>query len=191
MSERKYATGEENLCVDFSVIPSKFKLLFHFGDGGRIRIYKNIFSSFPHNMHWHLTFLTWRFFLWIAKFLFSILFCDTSWTKFSVWRQFTCCLATVFQIPVAMSVRVLSCTFYSSIWRIQCSTRDRLVCLKSEYLTYWTPLSLSLSVSIALQSFGPWPLFQFLNPIHSRSPWMEDQPVARLLPTHRTTQTQD
>jgi hypothetical protein len=38
---------------------------------------------------------------------------------------------------------------------------------------------------------GPWPLFQFLN-LHtvSRTPWTGDQPVARLLPTHKTTQTQ-
>jgi hypothetical protein len=41
---------------------------------------------------------------------------------------------------------------------------------------------------------GPWPLFQFLNPTHrhtvGRTPWTGDQPVARPLPTHRTTQTQ-
>jgi hypothetical protein len=38
---------------------------------------------------------------------------------------------------------------------------------------------------------GPWPLFQFLN-LHTvvRTPWMGDPPVARPLPTHRTTQTQ-
>jgi hypothetical protein len=30
------------------------------------------------------------------------------------------------------------------------------------------------------------PLFQFLNPIH-RTPWTGDQPVAKPLPTHRTT----
>jgi hypothetical protein len=39
---------------------------------------------------------------------------------------------------------------------------------------------------------GPWPLLQFLNLyIDVRTPWMGDQPVARLLPTHRTTQTQN
>jgi hypothetical protein len=39
---------------------------------------------------------------------------------------------------------------------------------------------------------GPWPLFQFLD-LHtvSRTPWTGDQPVARPLPTHRTTQTQN
>jgi hypothetical protein len=39
---------------------------------------------------------------------------------------------------------------------------------------------------------GPRPLFQFLN-LHTvgRTPWTGDQPVARLLPTHRTTRTQN
>jgi hypothetical protein len=45
---------------------------------------------------------------------------------------------------------------------------------------------------MALQLFiGPWPLFQFLNPIHSRQDPLEGvQPIVRLLPTHRTTQIQ-
>jgi hypothetical protein len=44
---------------------------------------------------------------------------------------------------------------------------------------------------MALQPFGPWPLFQFLNRIHSRyDSWTGDQPVVRPLPTHRTAQTQ-
>jgi hypothetical protein len=46
---------------------------------------------------------------------------------------------------------------------------------------------------VALQLFvGPWPLFQFLNQCTvGRTPWTGDQPVARPLPTHRTTQTQN
>jgi hypothetical protein len=46
---------------------------------------------------------------------------------------------------------------------------------------------------MALQSFvGPWPLFQFLNLYTvGRTSWTGDQPVARPLPTHRTTQTQN
>jgi hypothetical protein len=46
---------------------------------------------------------------------------------------------------------------------------------------------------MALQPFvGPWPLFQFLNLYTvSRNPWTGDQPVARPLPTHRSTQTQN
>jgi hypothetical protein len=39
---------------------------------------------------------------------------------------------------------------------------------------------------MALQPFWPWPLFQFLNPIHDgRTPQTRDQPVAKPLPTHR------
>jgi hypothetical protein len=39
-------------------------------------------------------------------------------------------------------------------------------------------------------SCGAWPLFQFLNLYTvGRNPWTVDQPVARPLPTHRTTQT--
>jgi hypothetical protein len=38
---------------------------------------------------------------------------------------------------------------------------------------------------------APWPLFQFLNLYTvGRTPWTGDQPVARPLPTHRTTQTE-
>jgi hypothetical protein len=47
--------------------------------------------------------------------------------------------------------------------------------------------------SMALQSFiRPWPLFSFLvlYTVGSTS-WTEDQSVARPLPTHRTTQTQN
>jgi hypothetical protein len=49
-------------------------------------------------------------------------------------------------------------------------------------------LLLIIHLSMAVQpSVGPWPLFQFRT---GRTPWTEDQPVARPLPTHRTTQTQ-
>jgi hypothetical protein len=46
---------------------------------------------------------------------------------------------------------------------------------------------------MALQPFlGPWPLFSFLILYTAgRTPWMSYQPVARPLPTHRTTQTQN
>jgi hypothetical protein len=45
---------------------------------------------------------------------------------------------------------------------------------------------------MAVQPFvGPWPLFQFFDLYTvGRTPWTGDQPVARSLPTHRTTQTQ-
>jgi hypothetical protein len=48
------------------------------------------------------------------------------------------------------------------------------------------------SISLWLCSpSGPRPIFQFLNLYTvGRTPWMGDKPVARPLPTHRTTQTQ-
>jgi hypothetical protein len=48
--------------------------------------------------------------------------------------------------------------------------------------------------SVALQPFvGPWPLLQFHNLFYTdgRTPWTSDQPLARPLPKHRTTQTQN
>jgi hypothetical protein len=43
---------------------------------------------------------------------------------------------------------------------------------------------------MALRPFvEPWPLFQFRDTV-GRTPRTRDQPVARPLPTHRTTQTQ-
>jgi hypothetical protein len=48
--------------------------------------------------------------------------------------------------------------------------------------------------SMALQPFvGPWPLLQFRNLFYTdgRTRWTSDQPVARPLPKHRTTQTQN
>jgi hypothetical protein len=47
---------------------------------------------------------------------------------------------------------------------------------------------------MALQPFvGPWPLLQFRNNFYTdgRAPWTSDQPVARPLPKHRTTQTKN
>jgi hypothetical protein len=44
---------------------------------------------------------------------------------------------------------------------------------------------------MALQSFaGPWPLLQFRNLFYTvgRTPWTSDQPVARPLAAHRSTQ---
>jgi hypothetical protein len=46
--------------------------------------------------------------------------------------------------------------------------------------------------SMALQPFvGPWPALQFRNLFYTdgRTPWTSAQPVARPLPTHKTTQT--
>jgi hypothetical protein len=44
---------------------------------------------------------------------------------------------------------------------------------------------------MAVQPFGPWPLFRFLHPIPvSMIPWTGDQPIARQQPTHKTTRTE-
>jgi hypothetical protein len=52
------------------------------------------------------------------------------------------------------------------------------------------PVWISLSLSMDLQPFGPWSLFQFLNLYTvGRTHWTVDQPVARPLPAHRTTET--
>jgi hypothetical protein len=51
----------------------------------------------------------------------------------------------------------------------------------------------SLTLSMAVQPFvGPWQFFRFLILYTvDRTPWMGDQPVARPLPTPRTTQAQN
>jgi hypothetical protein len=54
--------------------------------------------------------------------------------------------------------------------------------------------SIHFHSSVALQPFvEPWPLLQFRNLSYTdgRTPRTSDQPVARPLPTHKTTQTQN
>jgi hypothetical protein len=61
-------------------------------------------------------------------------------------------------------------------------------------LARWIQSIPSLHPSIALQPFvGSWHLIQFCNLFYTvgRTPWTGDQPVARPLPTYRTTQTQN
>jgi hypothetical protein len=59
-------------------------------------------------------------------------------------------------------------------------------------VSYWIlPVSF-IQTSMALQPVvGSWPLLQFRNLFYtvSRTTWTSDQPVARPLPIHRTTQT--
>jgi hypothetical protein len=73
------------------------------------------------------------------------------------------------------------------------STRKMMI--KHTQKEYWTSLifwhSFSHSFvhsSMALQLFvGPWPLLQFHNHFYTdgRTPWTNDQPITRPLPTHR------
>jgi hypothetical protein len=50
------------------------------------------------------------------------------------------------------------------------------------------------SLCMAVEPFGPWPLFPFsflMLYTVGKTPSMGDQPVARLIPTHKTTQTEN
>jgi hypothetical protein len=81
------------------------------------------------------------------------------------------------------------CIMYGCIYL--CIMYVMYVCM---YVCIYLSICLCIMyVFIALQPFvGSWPLFQFLDPIHSRWDSLDgDQPVARPLPTHRTTQTQN
>jgi hypothetical protein len=70
--------------------------------------------------------------------------------------------------------------------------------VNSLYKHYFGHCALSvvclIHTSVPLQPFvGPWPLLQFRNLFYTddRTSWTGDQPVARPLPTHRTTQIQN
>jgi hypothetical protein len=65
--------------------------------------------------------------------------------------------------------------------------------VESIYLSVYLSMYPSICTSMALQPFvGPWPHFQLLNPIHSRQDSLTCyEPVARTLPIHRTTRTQN
>jgi hypothetical protein len=64
----------------------------------------------------------------------------------------------------------------------------------TKYGIKWFPICLHSCIYLWLHSpfLGPWPLFQFLTASYTvgRTPWMGDKPVARPLPTHKTTQIQ-
>jgi hypothetical protein len=63
---------------------------------------------------------------------------------------------------------------------------------KGEGMFWKCPLPISVCLWLYSPFVGPWPLFQFLNLYtDGRTPWTGDQPVARPLPTHKTTQTQN
>jgi hypothetical protein len=80
-------------------------------------------------------------------------------------------------------------TNYSSSFLIL-SILLSLLCISCTYSPQTDMLSICLW--LCSPSVGPWPLFQFLNLYAvGRTPWLGDQPVARPLPTHRTTQTQN
>jgi hypothetical protein len=74
--------------------------------------------------------------------------------------------------------------------RNRCNKKLDAIYYEDIRISFANSLRIIIIIIIALQPFvGPWPLFQFLDPIYSRvrTPWMGDQPFARPLPTHRTT----
>jgi hypothetical protein len=92
-------------------------------------------------------------------------------------------------LPRLSPLQVFRLHFCKNLVSQSCSTyRILLVFITKVYPNIrWT-----LSIYPWLYSpCGPWPLFQFLNLYTvGRTPWTGDQPVARPLPTHRTTQTE-
>jgi hypothetical protein len=56
-------------------------------------------------------------------------------------------------------------------------------------ILYFLSLSLSLSLSMTLQPFGPWLLFQFLNPEHSRLGSLEGGSACRKSATYMQNNT--
>jgi hypothetical protein len=72
------------------------------------------------------------------------------------------------------------------------SSASRLCRFTSWIETSLSIIYLSIYPSMGLQTLWTLAVFQFLNLYtFGRTPWMGNQPVARLLPTYRTTQTQD
>jgi hypothetical protein len=97
--------------------------------------------------------------------------------------------------------RVTACkhveTQHKALYGISTDVLLRHVYL-SVYLSIYLSIYLSVCLSVCLYVydptvfFGPWPLSQFLNFIHSRYDSLEgDQPVAMPLPVHRRTQAQN
>jgi hypothetical protein len=79
----------------------------------------------------------------------------------------------------------------NSFCRGICEAKLLLCALHEQHLILFRS---SIHSSMALQPFdGPWPLLQFRNLFYTdgMTPWTGDQPLARPLPTHRTTQTQN
>jgi hypothetical protein len=69
----------------------------------------------------------------------------------------------------------------------------RIYWASSEQILFVSFIHSFIHSSMFLQPFvGPWHLLYFRNFIYTdrRTPWTSDQPVARPLPTHSTTQTQ-
>jgi hypothetical protein len=101
----------------------------------------------------------------------------------SLYLSLSVCLSISLSVYLSVCLSVYLSTYLS-------------VCLYiylAIYLSICLSTYLSIYLSMALQPFvGPWPLFSFLIfYTNGTTPWAGDQPIARPLPTHRTTQTQN
>jgi hypothetical protein len=97
------------------------------------------------------------------------------------------------EVYAVSACRVANCTTETSAIWPTITRYKNLITEFTSIINQSENLSIYLSIYIWLYSTcGPWPLYQFLN-IYTvgSSPWTGDQPVARPLPTDRTTQTQN
>jgi hypothetical protein len=81
----------------------------------------------------------------------------------------------------------------SSLYRLIYFGNIHLMISSWQFITLTQLLSIKY-LSMSVEPFvGPWPLLQFRNIFYTdgRSLWTSDQPVARPLPKHRTTQAQN
>jgi hypothetical protein len=105
-----------------------------------------------------------------------------------VYRQFTTkCFLHDWQCGCQRVTKVHSGRSSCNFWHLKLTICNNI---KTEYLNYFEFIHSSISLQPYL---GPWPLLQFRNRFYTdcRTPWTSDQPVARPLPTHRTTQIQN
>jgi hypothetical protein len=100
----------------------------------------------------------------------------------------------VCEVPIMM---LNSVTQNSVTWQLSCIPENFSLCCALFASSYhgkkksWLP-EVTLSLLMALQPFEPGRFFSFLILYAvGRTPWTGNQPVARQLPTHRTTQTRN
>jgi hypothetical protein len=72
---------------------------------------------------------------------------------------------------------------YCSICRVDCKFVRKKIYQMVSVVTFF--------IRLYSPFVGPWPLFSVVLILYTvgRTPWTGDQPVARPLPTHRTTRT--
>jgi hypothetical protein len=101
--------------------------------------------------------------------------------RYFCWCHWSVLLGCLF-LPVYVQARTTLSLYFLKIY-------EKSIPWVAKFLVFPPFLSFFFPFSMALQLFGPSPLFQFFNPIHSRQNSLYgDQPVTRPLPTHRITQ---